>query len=82
VREPYEFEIVNLGGELIPLNTIENSLEKLRSDKRVIVLCRSGVRSVRAIETLEKKYGFSNLYNLKGGVLAWVNEIDPSLAKY
>jgi adenylyltransferase/sulfurtransferase len=82
VREPYEYEIVNLGGELIPLNTIENSLEKLRSDKRVIVLCRSGVRSVRAIETLEKKYGFSNLYNLKGGVLAWVNEIDPSLAKY
>jgi adenylyltransferase/sulfurtransferase len=82
VRESYEFEIVNLGGELIPLNTIENSLEKVRSDKRVIVLCRSGVRSVRAIETLEKKYGFSNLYNLKGGILAWVNEIDPSLAKY
>jgi adenylyltransferase/sulfurtransferase len=82
VREPYEFEIVNLGGELIPLNTIENSLEKLRSDKQVIVLCRSGVRSARAIETLETKYGFSNLYNLKGGVLAWVNEIDPSLAKY
>jgi sulfur-carrier protein adenylyltransferase/sulfurtransferase len=82
VREQYEYEIVNIGGELVPLGTIEDSLDKFRSDKRVVMLCRSGVRSARAIETLERKYGFSNLYNLKGGVLAWVDEIDPNLPKY
>lgn len=82
VREQYEYEIVNIGGELVPLGTIEDSLDKFRSDKRVVMLCRSGVRSARAIETLERKYGFANLYNLKGGVLAWVDEIDPNLPKY
>ncbi len=82
VREPYEYDIVNLGGELIPLNTIEGSIDKIRSDKRVVVHCRSGVRSAKAIRTLERKFGFENLYNLKGGVLAWVDEIDPRLPKY
>jgi sulfur-carrier protein adenylyltransferase/sulfurtransferase len=82
VREEFEYEIVNIGGELVPLGTIEDSLDKLRSDKRVVMLCRSGARSARAIETLERKYGFANLYNLKGGVLAWVNEIDPTLPRY
>lgn len=82
VREPYEYEIVNLGGELIPLKTIEESIDKIRSNKKVVIHCRSGARSAKAIETLERKYGFSNLYNLKGGVLAWADEIDPSLPKY
>src|SRR5688572_17182338 len=82
VREPYEYDIVNLGGELIPLKTVEESIDKIRSDKKVVVHCRSGARSAKAIETLERKFGFSNLYNLKGGVLAWADEIDKSLPKY
>nr|WKN40346.1 molybdopterin-synthase adenylyltransferase MoeB [Tunicatimonas sp. TK19036] len=82
VREPYEYEIANLGGELIPLSQVEEQVSKIASDKQVIVHCRSGKRSGQAIEQLEKKYGFTNLYNLKGGILAWADEIDSSIAKY
>jgi molybdopterin/thiamine biosynthesis adenylyltransferase/rhodanese-related sulfurtransferase len=82
VREPYEYEIANLHGELIPLAEVETAIDKIASDKNVVLHCRSGVRSAKAIAALEKKYGFKNLYNLKGGILAWANEIDPTMAKY
>lgn len=82
VREDYEYEIVNISAELIPLGQIETQVNKIASDKKVIVHCRSGKRSADAIELLEKKYGFKNLYNLEGGILAWADEIDTSLPKY
>lgn len=82
VREPYEYEIANLHGELIPLAEVATAVDKIASDKNVVLHCRSGVRSAKAIADLEKKYGFKNLYNLKGGILAWANEIDPTMAKY
>lgn len=82
VREDYEYEIVNIAAELIPLGQIETQVDKIASDKKVIVHCRSGKRSADAIDILEKKYGFKNLYNLEGGILAWADEIDTSLPKY
>ncbi|GJM30728.1 MAG: molybdenum cofactor biosynthesis protein MoeB [Cyclobacteriaceae bacterium] len=82
VREPYEYEIANLSGTLIPLAEIEQHVDQIASDKQVVVHCRSGVRSAQAIQTLEKSFGFTNLYNLKGGILAYAEEIDNSLAKY
>jgi adenylyltransferase/sulfurtransferase len=82
VREPYEYEIANLNGLLIPLAEIEDQVDQIASDKQVVIHCRSGVRSAQAIQTLEKKFGFNNLYNLKGGILAYADEIDSSLAKY
>ena len=82
VREPYEYEIANLQGELIPLNQVENTVDKIASDKKVVVHCRSGARSAKAITILEKKYGFKNLYNLKGGILAWADQVDPAMARY
>ncbi|HAS43149.1 MAG TPA: molybdenum cofactor biosynthesis protein MoeB [Microscillaceae bacterium] len=82
VREGYEYEIANINAELIPLGEIEAQLDKIASDKKVVLHCRSGKRSADAIELLEKKYGFKNLYNLDGGILAWADEIDTSLAKY
>ncbi|MCB0761725.1 MAG: molybdopterin-synthase adenylyltransferase MoeB [Flavobacteriales bacterium] len=82
VREPYEYEIANLKGELMPLNAIEDFVGRIARDKQVIVHCRSGVRSARAIRLLEEKYGFDNLYNLKGGILDYAENIDHSLAKY
>jgi len=82
VREPYEFEISNLKGQLIPLGQIEEHVDQINSNIKVVVHCRSGVRSAQAIESLEKKFGFKNLYNLKGGILAYADEIDNSLAKY
>jgi sulfur-carrier protein adenylyltransferase/sulfurtransferase len=82
VREPYEFEIANLGGELIPLSEIADDEDRISKDKKVVVHCRSGKRSATAIMELERRFGFDNLYNLKGGILAWSDEIDPSIPKY
>lgn len=82
VREPYEYEIAHLDGILIPLAQIEQNVDRIASDKKVVVHCRSGARSAQAIRTLETKFGFTNLYNLKGGILAYADEIDNTLAKY
>ena len=82
VREEYEYEISNLGGELIPLATVLQNADKISRDKIVIVYCRSGARSGVAIAQLEKQFGFTNLYNLKGGILAYADQVDASLNKY
>ncbi len=82
VREPHEYGIANLGGELIPLKQIEENVNRISMDKKVVLHCRSGARSAEAIHKLEEKYGFDNLYNLKGGILAWADEIDETMAKY
>jgi sulfur-carrier protein adenylyltransferase/sulfurtransferase len=82
VREPYEYEIVNIGAQLAPLNSVSEFAGNIRKDTKVIVHCRSGVRSAKAIKKLENEFGFDNLYNLKGGILAWVNDIDTSLPAY
>jgi len=82
VREPYEYEIANLNGALIPKATVEDHLDAIPAEGRVVVHCRSGVRSADVINLLESKYGFGNLYNLEGGILAWAREIDPGMATY
>ncbi len=82
VREPYEYDIVNLGAELIPLKTILENANRIDKEKKVIIHCRSGKRSADAIRDLEKAFGFENLYNLKGGVLAYAKEINPALPTY
>lgn len=81
VREEYEYEWANLGGELIPLGTIVDNLHKIKKDKKVIIHCKSGARSSAVIDTLEKQFGFTNLFNLKGGIMAYINEIDPTIVQ-
>jgi len=82
VREPHEYEIVNIGGELIPLGTVSANNERFDRDRKVVVHCKTGGRSGKAIRELEEKFGYTNLYNLKGGILAWVDQIQPELTKY
>lgn len=82
VREPFEYEMSNLGGENIPLAGIVVEAAKVSKDKPVIIQCRSGARSAAAIMQLEQKFGFDNLYNLKGGILAWAAEIEPDMQVY
>lgn len=82
VRETYEYDICNLNGELVPLNTILNYKDKISKDKPVVIQCRSGVRSANAIKVLQSQFGFTNLLNLEGGILAWAKEIDPSMPTY
>lgn len=82
VREPYEYDIVNISGHLIPKNQIESNIDKIPRDKKVVVHCRSGKRSAEVIRLLEDKYNFDNLYNLQGGILKWADKVDSTLAKY
>ena len=81
VREDFEYEMSNLGGELIPLGGIMIEAGKIDKQKPVVIMCRSGKRSAAAIMQLEQQ-GFNNLYNLKGGLLAWADEIDPEIMVY
>lgn len=82
VREPFEYEVSNLGGENIPLAGVLIESDKIATDKPVIVQCRSGKRSAAAIMQLEQQLGFENLYNLEGGILAWKEKIDPNMPVY
>jgi len=82
VREPYEYDIVNIGAELIPLATVAEQASKLNKNMPVILHCKMGGRSAKAIRELEEKFGFTNLYNLKGGILAYIDEVKPELTKY
>jgi molybdopterin/thiamine biosynthesis adenylyltransferase/rhodanese-related sulfurtransferase len=82
VREPYEYDIVNIGAELIPLVTVTEQADKFNKDVPVIVHCKMGGRSAKAIRELEEKFGFTNLYNLKGGILAYIDEVKPELTRY
>lgn len=82
VREPYEYDIVNIGAELIPLATVAEQADKISKDQPVIVHCKMGGRSAKAIRELEEKFGFTNLYNLKGGIIAYIDEVQPMLTKY
>jgi rhodanese-related sulfurtransferase len=82
VREEYEHEIVNISGELIPLGTVMENSEKISKDKPVVVYCKTGRRSAVAIMNLENQYGFTNLYNLKGGIFGYAREVDNTLPTY
>ena len=81
VREPFEYEMSNLNGENIPLAGIVLESEKISRDKPVIMQCRSGARSAAAVMQLEQ-LGYNNLYNLKGGILAWAAEFEPDMTVY
>lgn len=82
VREPWEVEICSIGGETIPMGEIVSRVDELKPDVPVIIHCRSGGRSANVVNALEMQRGLDNLYNLKGGILAWADEIDTSLEKY
>jgi adenylyltransferase/sulfurtransferase len=83
VREPHEFEIARIPGtKLIPLATVVNRMNEIDPSVDTIVHCKGGVRSAKAIEAL-KLAGFTGrLINLRGGITAWSDEVDPSVAKY
>jgi len=81
VREPHEYQICNLGGHLIPLGELSRRVNELDSSREIVVHCRSGKRSAEAVEFL-RSAGFRKVLNLKGGILAWSDEVDPSAPKY
>ncbi len=84
VREEFEFHIANLGNEsmLIPLSRIGEEYDKIEKNKKVVLFCRSGIRSRNAIVQLQNEYGYENLLNLKGGILEWARVLDPEMTQY
>ena len=79
VREPYEYEAGNIGSKHIPLSEIEQHLGDIPRHGEVVIHCKSGGRSKKAIDLLKDKYGYSNLLNLKGGLQSWKEEVDSKL---
>jgi adenylyltransferase/sulfurtransferase len=81
VREPHEYQICNIGGYLLPLGDLPKRAHELDSAREIVAHCRSGKRSAEAVDFL-RKAGFRKIWNLKGGILAWSDQVDPSLPKY
>jgi sulfur-carrier protein adenylyltransferase/sulfurtransferase len=82
VREPNEWEIGRIeGATLIPVNSVTARASELSTADEIVLYCRSGVRSARALASL-RELGFRKLWNLRGGILAWANDVDPSLPQY
>jgi adenylyltransferase/sulfurtransferase len=82
VREPHEYEINRIpGSTLIPLGDLSQRFTELDANREIVCQCKSGMRSARAAAFL-REHGFKNVRNLKGGILAWVDQVDPSQPKY
>ncbi|MGH9687141.1 MAG: molybdopterin-synthase adenylyltransferase MoeB [Candidatus Acidiferrales bacterium] len=81
VREPHEYQICNLNGHLIPLGELSRRVNELDSSREIVAHCRTGKRSADAVDFL-RKAGFRKIWNLKGGILAWSDEVDPTVPKY
>jgi adenylyltransferase/sulfurtransferase len=81
VREPHEYEICNLGGELIPLKQLARQIGAFDRSAHIVMHCYSGQRSARAVSSL-RAAGFDNVWNVKGGILAWIDRVDPELTRY
>ncbi len=82
VREPNEYQICRIAGStLIPLGELSNRTAELDRDRELIVHCKMGGRSAKAVALLQER-GFTRVRNLTGGILAWIDRVDPSQSKY
>jgi len=82
VREHKELEIAKISQAIhIPMNTIPDNLNHISSTQPIIIMCKSGGRSAQVCEYLQNQ-GYSNIYNLKGGIISWALEIDSNLDIY
>lgn len=81
IREAYEVEICSIGGMHIPMGEVQQRLDEIRKDIPVVIHCKSGKRSQAVVAHLEK-FGFKNLRSLDGGILAWIDQVEPALEKY
>ena len=81
VREEYERDIASIGGELIPMGDVMDNFAKISRDKKVVIYCRTGNRSGVITQALDAQ-GFTNVFNLRGGIHKWSDEIDSAITKY
>ena len=82
MREPYEYAIGHIpGSKLVPLGTVKERLHEFSTADDIVLHCKSGKRSAEALQIF-KRAGFQKLHNLTGGILAWSDDVDPSVPKY
>ena len=82
VREPWEYQTCRIeGSRLVPMNTIPARAPELDPETETVVICHHGARSFQVALYLEHN-GFSNLYNLQGGVHAWADQVEPAMPRY
>jgi len=81
VREDYEVQTCSISGMHIPMAEITHRLNDIRQDVPVIIHCKSGMRSEAVVEYLVR-HGYSNVFSLNGGIINWIDTIDPSLERY
>ncbi len=79
VREPHEHAVSDIGGELIPLATLPERIPNLDPDAHIVVHCKAGGRSAKAVNLL-RAHGFTNVWNVQGGLMVWIERIDPDLS--
>jgi adenylyltransferase/sulfurtransferase len=81
VRDEYEYEISNIGGQLIPLPELAKRLNELDVNQNIVTVCKMGPRGVKAAQVLHRA-GFTHVWNLTGGIHAWSDRVDRSVRKY
>jgi adenylyltransferase/sulfurtransferase len=79
IREPYEYDLANIGSKHIPMGEINQRIDELPNDKNIVVMCRSGKRAEAVANLLLTDYSLSNVYILDGGIIAWKENIDNTL---
>ena len=81
VRDEHEYEISNIGGNLIPLAELPERVNELDASREIIALCKMGTRSAKAVQVLQRA-GFPKVRSLTGGIHAWADRVDPTIRKY
>jgi adenylyltransferase/sulfurtransferase len=81
VRDEFEYEISNIGGQLIPLSELSQRVNELDANLNIVTVCKMGSRSAKAAQVLHKA-GFAHVWNMTGGIHAWSDRVDSSVQKY
>jgi rhodanese-related sulfurtransferase len=81
VRDEFEYEISNIGGQLIPLSELSTRVNELDANQKIVTVCKMGPRGAKAVQVL-KRAGFTQVWNLIGGIHAWSDRVDRSVRKY
>jgi adenylyltransferase/sulfurtransferase len=81
VRDEHEYEISNIGGQLIPLAELSSRVNELDAHRKIVTICKMGPRGAKAVQVLQEA-GFTDVWNVRGGIHAWSDRVDPSVPKY
>jgi|TARA_B110000914_G_C15434082_1_gene432867 rhodanese-related sulfurtransferase len=82
IRDDYEIDICSIGGDKINMYSIPDNIDKINKENKVIIYCRTGVRSANVVSMLENNFLFKNIYNLEGGIMKWREDLDQNLKPY